>query len=104
MIGIATTAIPSLFYNDINFDVREGVQQPNTILPKLLAGTLKNVKQKLEWYNIGVKIDVDNYSTTVLLMNIHPNIQPEAATGNQKRRSARQNVGNLLCCWKRDVS
>ncbi|VDM62238.1 unnamed protein product [Angiostrongylus costaricensis] len=51
-----TTKI-SPFYNDINIDVKIGVRQGDTILPKLFTATLQNVMQKLEWDNMGVKID-----------------------------------------------
>uniref|UniRef100_A0A0K0D4U8 Reverse transcriptase domain-containing protein n=1 Tax=Angiostrongylus cantonensis TaxID=6313 RepID=A0A0K0D4U8_ANGCA len=51
-----TTKI-SPFYNDINVDVKRGVRQGDTILPKLFTATLQNVMRTLEWDNMGVKID-----------------------------------------------
>ncbi|KAE9413335.1 hypothetical protein Angca_005290, partial [Angiostrongylus cantonensis] len=51
-----TTKI-SLFYNDINIDVKRGVRQGDTISPKLFTATHQNVMRTLEWDNMGVKID-----------------------------------------------
>ncbi|KAE9412843.1 hypothetical protein Angca_005462, partial [Angiostrongylus cantonensis] len=51
-----TTKI-SPFYNDINFDIKRGVRQGDTISPKLFTATLQNVMRILEWDNMGVKID-----------------------------------------------
>ncbi|VDM54244.1 unnamed protein product [Angiostrongylus costaricensis] len=47
----------SLFYNDINIDVKRGVRQGGSISPKLFTATLQNVMQTLEWDNMGMKID-----------------------------------------------
>ncbi|KAE9416009.1 hypothetical protein Angca_006136, partial [Angiostrongylus cantonensis] len=51
-----TTKI-SLFYNDINTDVKTGVRQGCIISTKLFTATLQNVMRTLEWDNMGVKID-----------------------------------------------
>ncbi|KAE9413334.1 hypothetical protein Angca_005296, partial [Angiostrongylus cantonensis] len=46
----------SQFYNDINFGVKRGVRQGDTISPKFFTVTLQNVMRPLEWDNMGVKI------------------------------------------------
>uniref|UniRef100_A0A0K0DDA0 Reverse transcriptase domain-containing protein n=1 Tax=Angiostrongylus cantonensis TaxID=6313 RepID=A0A0K0DDA0_ANGCA len=51
------TAKTSPFYNDINIDVRRGVRQGDTISLKLFTAAFQNVRQILEWDNMGVKID-----------------------------------------------
>uniref|UniRef100_A0A0K0DLM1 Reverse transcriptase domain-containing protein n=1 Tax=Angiostrongylus cantonensis TaxID=6313 RepID=A0A0K0DLM1_ANGCA len=51
-----TTKI-SQFYSDINVDVKRGVRQGDTILPKLFTYTLQNIMRTLKWDNMEVKID-----------------------------------------------
>uniref|UniRef100_A0A0K0DRJ6 Reverse transcriptase domain-containing protein n=1 Tax=Angiostrongylus cantonensis TaxID=6313 RepID=A0A0K0DRJ6_ANGCA len=53
---ISTTKI-SPFYHDINVDVKRGIRQGHTISQKLFTTTFQNVMRKLEWDNMGVKID-----------------------------------------------
>uniref|UniRef100_A0A0K0DMQ9 Reverse transcriptase domain-containing protein n=1 Tax=Angiostrongylus cantonensis TaxID=6313 RepID=A0A0K0DMQ9_ANGCA len=51
------TTKTSLFYNDINVDVKRGIRQGDTISPKLFTASFQNVMRTLEWDNMGVKID-----------------------------------------------
>ncbi|KAK6735400.1 hypothetical protein RB195_018549 [Necator americanus] len=51
-----TTGI-SPFYKNIIIDVKRGVRQGDTISPKILTATLENAMRKLEWDDIGVKVD-----------------------------------------------
>ncbi|EYC30072.1 hypothetical protein Y032_0005g2433 [Ancylostoma ceylanicum] len=51
-----TTRI-SPFYDDITIDVRRGVRQGDTVSPKLFTATLEDVMQRLEWDNMGVRVD-----------------------------------------------
>ena len=50
-----TTITP--FYKDIIIDVKRCVRQGDTISPKLFSAALENVMRKLEWDNMGVKVD-----------------------------------------------
>ncbi|KAK6756792.1 hypothetical protein RB195_014925 [Necator americanus] len=51
-----TTGI-SPFYKNIIIDVKRGVRQGDTISPKIFTATLENAMRKLEWDDIGVKVD-----------------------------------------------
>ncbi|KAK6766772.1 hypothetical protein RB195_026194 [Necator americanus] len=51
-----TTGI-SPFYKNIIIDVKRGVRQGDTISPKIFTATLENAMRKLEWDDMGVKID-----------------------------------------------
>ncbi|EYB94448.1 hypothetical protein Y032_0171g296 [Ancylostoma ceylanicum] len=51
-----TTRI-SPFYDDITIDVRRGVRQSDTVSPKLFTATLEDVMRRLEWDNMGVRVD-----------------------------------------------
>ncbi|EYB92970.1 hypothetical protein Y032_0188g1163 [Ancylostoma ceylanicum] len=51
-----TTRI-SPFYDDITIDVRRGVRQGDTVSPKLFTATLEDVMRRLEWDNMGVRVD-----------------------------------------------
>ncbi|KAK6756769.1 hypothetical protein RB195_014912 [Necator americanus] len=51
-----TTGI-SPFYKNIIIDVKRGVRQGDTISPKIFTATLENVMRKLEWDDMGVKVD-----------------------------------------------
>ncbi|KAK6762585.1 hypothetical protein RB195_023346 [Necator americanus] len=51
-----TTAI-SPFYKNIVIDVKRGVRQGDTISPKIFTATLENAMRKLEWDDMGVKVD-----------------------------------------------
>ncbi|KAK6761649.1 hypothetical protein RB195_022654 [Necator americanus] len=51
-----TTGI-SPFYKNIIPDVKRGIRQGDTISPKLFTATLENAMRKLEWDDIGVKVD-----------------------------------------------
>ncbi|KAK6736722.1 hypothetical protein RB195_019429 [Necator americanus] len=51
-----TTGI-SPFYMNIIIDVKRGVRQGDTISPKIFTATLENAMRKLEWDNVGVKVD-----------------------------------------------
>ncbi|KAK6730582.1 hypothetical protein RB195_007194 [Necator americanus] len=51
-----TTGI-SPFYKSIIIDVKRGVRQGDTISPKIFTATLKNAMRKLEWDDMGVKVD-----------------------------------------------
>ncbi|KAK6745654.1 hypothetical protein RB195_012025 [Necator americanus] len=46
----------SPFYKNI-IDVRRGVRQGDTISPKIFTATLENAMRKLEWDDMGVKVD-----------------------------------------------
>ncbi|EPB70101.1 hypothetical protein ANCCEY_10801 [Ancylostoma ceylanicum] len=54
--GIFTTRI-SPFYDDITIDVRRGVRQGDTVSPKLFTPTLEDVMRRLEWDNMGMRVD-----------------------------------------------
>ncbi|EYC35188.1 hypothetical protein Y032_1123g3637 [Ancylostoma ceylanicum] len=47
----------SPFYDDITIDVRRGVRQGDTASPKLFTATLEDVMRRLEWDNMGVRVD-----------------------------------------------
>ncbi|EPB77181.1 hypothetical protein ANCCEY_03707 [Ancylostoma ceylanicum] len=47
----------SPFYDDITIDPRRGVRQGDTVSPKLFAATLEDVMRRLEWDNMGVRVD-----------------------------------------------
>ncbi|KAK6745002.1 hypothetical protein RB195_011611 [Necator americanus] len=51
-----TTGI-SPFYKNIIIDVKSGVRQGDTISPKIFTATLENAMRKLEWDDMGVKVD-----------------------------------------------
>ncbi|KAK6765492.1 hypothetical protein RB195_025418 [Necator americanus] len=51
-----TTGI-SPFYKNIIIDVKRGVRQGDTISPKIFTATLENAMRKLEWDDMGVKVD-----------------------------------------------
>ncbi|KAK6742749.1 hypothetical protein RB195_010174 [Necator americanus] len=51
-----TTGI-SPFYKNIIIDVNRGVRQGDTISPKIFTATLENAMRKLEWDDMGVKVD-----------------------------------------------
>ncbi|KAK6749514.1 hypothetical protein RB195_001867 [Necator americanus] len=51
MIGI------SPFYKNIIIDVKKVVRQGDTISPKIFTATLENALRKLEWDDMGVKVD-----------------------------------------------
>ncbi|KAK6764082.1 hypothetical protein RB195_024419 [Necator americanus] len=51
-----TTGI-SPFYKNIIIDVKKGVRQGDTISPKIFAVTLENAMRKLEWDDMGMKVD-----------------------------------------------
>ncbi|EYB88762.1 hypothetical protein Y032_0242g3441 [Ancylostoma ceylanicum] len=51
-----TTRI-SPFYDDITIDVRGGVRQGDTVSRKLFTATLEDVMRRLEWDNMGVRVD-----------------------------------------------
>ncbi|KAK6756284.1 hypothetical protein RB195_014593 [Necator americanus] len=51
-----TTGI-SPFYKNIIIDVKRGVRQGDTISPKIFTATLENAMRKLEWDEMGVKVD-----------------------------------------------
>ncbi|KAK6748226.1 hypothetical protein RB195_001071 [Necator americanus] len=45
------------FYENIIIDVKKGVRQGDTISPKIFTATLKNTMRKLDWDDMGVKVD-----------------------------------------------
>ncbi|KAK6767165.1 hypothetical protein RB195_026461 [Necator americanus] len=51
-----TTGI-SPFYKNIIIDVKRGFRQGDTFSPRIITATLKNAMRKLEWHDIGVKVD-----------------------------------------------
>ncbi|EPB67915.1 hypothetical protein ANCCEY_12993 [Ancylostoma ceylanicum] len=51
-----TTRI-SPFYDDITIDVGRGVRQGDTVSLKLFTATLEDVTRRLEWDNMGVRVD-----------------------------------------------
>ncbi|KAK6742865.1 hypothetical protein RB195_010246 [Necator americanus] len=51
-----TTGI-SPFYKNIIIDMKKGVRQGDTISPKVFTATLVNALRKLEWNDMGVKVD-----------------------------------------------
>ncbi|KAK6735800.1 hypothetical protein RB195_018816 [Necator americanus] len=51
-----TTEI-SPFYKNIIIDVKRGVRQGDTISPKIFTATLENAMRKLEWDDMGVKVN-----------------------------------------------
>ncbi|KAK6761533.1 hypothetical protein RB195_022559 [Necator americanus] len=51
-----TTGI-SILYKNFVFDMRRGVRQDDTISPKIFTATLENAMRKLEWDDMGVKVD-----------------------------------------------
>ncbi|KAK6732146.1 hypothetical protein RB195_016494 [Necator americanus] len=62
-----TTGI-SPFYKNIIIDVKRGVRQGDTISPKIFTATLENAMRKLEWDDMGVKIDGRQLTICALLM------------------------------------
>ena len=58
-----TTGIWPFYKNNINnniniiIDVKRGVRQGDTTSPKIFTATLENAMRKLEWDDMGVKID-----------------------------------------------
>ncbi|KAK6761571.1 hypothetical protein RB195_022588 [Necator americanus] len=51
-----TTGI-SPFHNKIVIDMKRGLRQGDTISPKIFTVTLENTMRKLEWDDMGVKVD-----------------------------------------------
>ncbi|EYC29625.1 hypothetical protein Y032_0006g3080 [Ancylostoma ceylanicum] len=51
-----TTRI-SPFYDDITIDVRRGIRQGDTVSPKVFTATLEDVMRRLEWNDMGVRVD-----------------------------------------------
>ncbi|KAK6742389.1 hypothetical protein RB195_009948 [Necator americanus] len=51
-----TTGI-SPYYKNIIIDVKRGFRQGDTIPPKIFTATLENAMRKLEWDDMGVKVD-----------------------------------------------
>ncbi|KAK6762610.1 hypothetical protein RB195_023364 [Necator americanus] len=51
-----TTGI-SPFYKNIIIDVKRRVRQGDTISPKIFTATLENAMRKLEWDDMGAKVD-----------------------------------------------
>ncbi|KAK6763031.1 hypothetical protein RB195_023653 [Necator americanus] len=51
-----TTGI-SPFYKNIIIDVKREVRQGDTISPKIFTATIENAMRKLEWDDMGVKVD-----------------------------------------------
>ena len=47
----------SQFYKELIIDIKRGARQDDTISVKLFSATLENVKRRLEWEGMGVKID-----------------------------------------------
>ncbi|KAK6752525.1 hypothetical protein RB195_003755 [Necator americanus] len=45
------------FYKNIIIDVKKGVRQGDTISSKIVTATLENAVRKLEWDDMGVKVD-----------------------------------------------
>ncbi|KAK6755979.1 hypothetical protein RB195_014396 [Necator americanus] len=45
------------FYKNIIIDVKRGVRQGDTISSKIFTATLENAMRKLEWDDMGVKVD-----------------------------------------------
>ncbi|KAK6752813.1 hypothetical protein RB195_003923 [Necator americanus] len=53
-----TTGISPL-YKNIIIDVKRGVRQGDTISPKMFTATVENAMRKLEWDDMGVKVEQD---------------------------------------------
>ncbi|KAK6762442.1 hypothetical protein RB195_023239 [Necator americanus] len=51
-----TTGMSPFYKNNI-IDVKRGVRQGDTISPKILIATLENAMRKLEWDDMGAKVD-----------------------------------------------
>nr|CDJ89596.1 RNA-directed DNA polymerase (reverse transcriptase) domain containing protein [Haemonchus contortus]CDJ89617.1 RNA-directed DNA polymerase (reverse transcriptase) domain containing protein [Haemonchus contortus] len=51
-----TTKI-SPFYKEVIINVKRGVRQSDTTLPKLFSAAFENVMRHLEWEDLGVKVD-----------------------------------------------
>ncbi|EPB70136.1 hypothetical protein ANCCEY_10782 [Ancylostoma ceylanicum] len=47
----------SPFYDDITIDVKRGVRQGDTASPKLFTTTLEDIIRRLEYDNMGVRVD-----------------------------------------------
>ncbi|KAK6749172.1 hypothetical protein RB195_001650 [Necator americanus] len=60
-----TTGIPP-FHKNIIIDVKRGVRQGDTISPKIFTATLENAMRKLEWDDMGVKV---NLQKTMFMRN-----------------------------------
>ncbi|KAK6726920.1 hypothetical protein RB195_004926 [Necator americanus] len=45
------------FYNCIINDVKRGVREGDKISPEIFTATLENAMRKLEWDNMGEKVD-----------------------------------------------
>ncbi|EPB73839.1 hypothetical protein ANCCEY_07090 [Ancylostoma ceylanicum] len=45
------------FYDDITIDVRRSVRQGDTASPNLFTATFEDVTRRLEWDNMGVRVD-----------------------------------------------
>ncbi|WKX90250.1 hypothetical protein Q1695_009247 [Nippostrongylus brasiliensis] len=55
--GFMTTITITPFYNNVRINVKKGVRQDDTILPKLFNASLENIMRTLEWDDMEVKID-----------------------------------------------
>ncbi|KAK6760875.1 hypothetical protein RB195_022082 [Necator americanus] len=49
--------VPIQYIKNIIIDVKRGVRQGDTISPKIFTATLENAMRKLEWDDMGVKVD-----------------------------------------------
>ncbi|KAK6729381.1 hypothetical protein RB195_006438 [Necator americanus] len=49
--------VPTQYIKNIIIDVKRGVRQGDTISPKIFTATLENAMRKLEWDDMGVKVD-----------------------------------------------
>ncbi|KAK6727586.1 hypothetical protein RB195_005337 [Necator americanus] len=51
------TTVISSFYKNIIVDMKRGVQQGDTIPPKIFTAILENAMRRLEWDDMGMKVD-----------------------------------------------
>ncbi|KAK6727922.1 hypothetical protein RB195_005532 [Necator americanus] len=84
-----TTGI-SPFYKNIIIDVKRGVRQGDTISPKIFTATLENAMRKLEWDDLGVKVDGRQlhrlrFADDILLITL--SIKPSGTNADRIRRN-----------------
>ncbi|KAK6761832.1 hypothetical protein RB195_022789 [Necator americanus] len=82
----------SPYYKNIIVDLKRGVRQGDTISPRIFTATLENAMRKLEWDDMGMKVDgglsqaermLTEFDETCGCIGLQPNLQNTIFTPNE---------------------